>query len=118
MYGAFNCTLFDHQVVHPVVMTLSDVFQDAQQDFGKLEECSVWGEVARTLLDRPGSLLTFLANLGPTCDSIDVVQQAAKLPVDVLSVGDWLRWENMGAYTICAASQVSLQPLEYSFESD
>lgn len=34
------------------------------------------------------------------------MQQAAKLPVDVLSVGDWLRWENMGAYTICAASQV------------
>lgn len=29
------------------------------------------------------------------------------LPTDVLRVGDWLRWENMGAYTICAASQVS-----------
>lgn len=45
VYGAFNCTLFDHQIVHPVVMTLSDVFQE-QPDFAKLEECSVWGEFA------------------------------------------------------------------------
>lgn len=42
---------------------------------------------------------------GPTCDSIDVVQPRASLPVGALAVGDWLRWENMGAYTICAASQ-------------
>lgn len=85
VYGAFNCTMFDHQVVHPVVMTLNDTFYDsASVDHGPLEECSVWG---------------------PTCDSIDVVQPQAQLPVSVLNVGDWLRWENMGAYTICAASQ-------------
>ncbi|KAK4049518.1 Ornithine decarboxylase [Microbotryomycetes sp. JL201] len=85
VYGAFNCTMFDHQVVHPVVMTLDDTFYDsAAVDLGPLEECSVWG---------------------PTCDSIDVVQPHAQLPVNVLNVGDWLRWENMGAYTICAASQ-------------
>lgn len=40
-------------------------------------------------------------------DSIDCVQANAKLPVSLLRVGDWLRWEKMGAYTICAASQVS-----------
>lgn len=86
VYGAFNCTLFDHQVVHPKVLTLNEEFQDPERVWESTEECSVWG---------------------PTCDSIDVVQQAAQLPVNVLSVGDWLRWENMGAYTICAASQVS-----------
>ncbi|KAK4048835.1 Ornithine decarboxylase [Microbotryomycetes sp. JL221] len=85
VYGAFNCTMFDHQIVHPVVMTLNETFYNsADVDHGLLEECSVWG---------------------PTCDSIDVVQPQAKLPVSVLNVGDWLRWENMGAYTICAASQ-------------
>ncbi|SCV74950.1 BQ2448_7979 [Microbotryum intermedium] len=84
VYGAFNCTLFDHQVVHPKVMTLGEDFvADASFD-STLEECSVWG---------------------PTCDSIDLVQPKAQLPVGVLAVGDWLRWEEMGAYTICAASQ-------------
>lgn len=87
VYGAFNCTLFDHQVVHPHVLTLSDVFQGLGDELpvAPLEKCSLWG---------------------PTCDSIDCVQANASLPVDLLRVGDWLRWEKMGAYTICAASQV------------
>lgn len=86
VYGAFNCTLFDHQVVHPHVLTLSDVFQGLGDELpvAPLEKCSLWG---------------------PTCDSIDCVQANASLPVDLLRVGDWLRWEKMGAYTICAASQ-------------
>jgi len=41
---------------------------------------------------------------GPTCDSIDCVTPLAQLPSN-LQVGDWLGFENMGAYTICAASQ-------------
>lgn len=41
---------------------------------------------------------------GPTCDSIDCVCPITQLPV-ALQVGDWLGFDNMGAYTICAASQ-------------
>lgn len=41
---------------------------------------------------------------GPTCDSIDCVSSATQLP-SALQVGDWLGFDNMGAYTICAASQ-------------
>lgn len=41
---------------------------------------------------------------GPTCDSIDCVAPSAELP-KALQVGDWLGFENMGAYTRCAASQ-------------
>lgn len=41
---------------------------------------------------------------GPTCDSMDCVCPATQLP-DGLRVGDWLAFDNMGAYTICAASQ-------------
>ena len=91
VYGAFNCILFDHQVVQPHVLTLSDVFQ-GRGDLpsptfpdAPMNECSLWG---------------------PSCDSIDCVQANASLPTDALRVGDWLRWEKMGAYTICAASQV------------
>lgn len=40
---------------------------------------------------------------GPTCDSIDCLAKEIRLPL--LEDGDWLYWENMGAYTICAASQ-------------
>ncbi|KAG0301167.1 hypothetical protein BGZ98_008564 [Dissophora globulifera] len=40
---------------------------------------------------------------GPTCDSIDRIAANARLPL--METGDWLYFENMGAYTITAASQ-------------
>ncbi|KAK4691125.1 ornithine decarboxylase, partial [Phenoliferia sp. Uapishka_3] len=86
VYGAFNSIMFDHQVVQPSILTFDDKFHKSDKEVGeevKWENCSIWG---------------------PTCDSIDCVQANAKLPVG-LKVGDWLRWEKMGAYTICAASQ-------------
>jgi ornithine decarboxylase len=45
-------------------------------------ECSIWG---------------------PTCDSIDCIGKSVLLPV--MNVGDFMYFENMGAYTMCAASQ-------------
>ncbi|GAA5822210.1 hypothetical protein JCM10212_002492 [Sporobolomyces blumeae] len=98
VYSSFNSIMFDHQVVHPHVLTLSDEFQpdpvvpsSSSSGSGSpvrpdavFEECSIWG---------------------PTCDSIDCVQPKAVLPTNLVQVGDWLRWDNMGAYTICAASQ-------------
>ena len=41
---------------------------------------------------------------GPTCDSMDCVCAITPLPAK-LAVGDWLAFQNMGAYTVCAASQ-------------
>ena len=83
MYGAFNCILFDHQIVHPKVLTKDDMFYFDATMTGESEySCSVWG---------------------PTCDSIDCVNKNSKLPE--LFPGDWLYFEEMGAYTICAASQ-------------
>lgn len=76
VYGAFNCILFDHQVVYPRVFR-SDAAPDATTF-----ESSVWG---------------------PTCDSIDCIRENVTLPE--LQVGDWIAWDNMGAYTICAASR-------------
>lgn len=81
VYGSFNCILFDHQVVYPKVLMRGKTYvkeEDLQDEqFG----CSLWG---------------------PTCDSIDCIGQDLKLPL--LEDGDWLYFENMGAYTICAAS--------------
>jgi len=81
VYGAFNCILFDHQVIHPYVLSLNGSFHVPSSEPQKLS--SVWG---------------------PTCDSIDCVSPKTMLP-SALRAGDWLGFENMGAYTICAASQ-------------
>lgn len=89
VYGSFNCILFDHQVVHPYVLTNGRSFSPVVPPKDKvvagvaLEPSSVWG---------------------PTCDSIDCVCPITHLPSN-LQVDDWLGFENMGAYTICAASQ-------------
>lgn len=81
VYGAFNCILFDHQHPHPYVLSMNGSFHVPSSE--PLVTCSVWG---------------------PTCDSMDCVCPVTQLP-DALRVGDWLAFENMGAYTICAASQ-------------
>jgi ornithine decarboxylase len=111
VYGSFNCIMFDHQTVEPYVITIghalvrslpgsyhhtlgntggninggiSDQVKPRQQnDESCMVSCSVWG---------------------PTCDSIDCVCPFTSLP-RALEVGDWLGFENMGAYTICASSQ-------------
>ena len=83
VYGSFNGGMFDHQIFHPQVLSIADK-DDADAPEPVLEECSVWG---------------------PTCDSIDLIQAKAVLPTNRVQVGDWLRWERMGAYSVCAASQ-------------
>ncbi|KJA25060.1 hypothetical protein HYPSUDRAFT_435581 [Hypholoma sublateritium FD-334 SS-4] len=90
VYGAFNCILFDHQHITPYVLSLGGSFhvpsspssQNTPTQNTTLTRASVWG---------------------PTCDSIDLVCPSTALPSS-LRVGDWLGFENMGAYTRCAAS--------------
>jgi len=81
VYGAFNCILFDHQSPQPYVLSLNGSFHVPASV--PLRASSVWG---------------------PTCDSIDCVCPVTHLPTS-LQVGDWLAFNNMGAYTVCAASQ-------------
>ncbi|KAL4250921.1 Orn/Lys/Arg decarboxylase class-II family protein [Abortiporus biennis] len=81
VYGAFNCILFDHQSPQPYVLSLNGSFHVPSSV--PLRASSVWG---------------------PTCDSMDCVCPITQLP-STLEVGDWLGFDNMGAYTACAASQ-------------
>ncbi|KIX00407.1 uncharacterized protein Z518_10546 [Rhinocladiella mackenziei CBS 650.93] len=76
VYGNFSNIIFDHQ--HPVPQVLSAASADE-----KLVEYSIWG---------------------PTCDGIDVISDRYFLP-GVLDIGDWLFFENMGAYTKCSATK-------------
>ncbi|KAJ1918242.1 Ornithine decarboxylase [Mycoemilia scoparia] len=89
VYGSFNCIMFDHQVVYPEAVTCNGQLYDSRNDCGANSgsssssyECSIWG---------------------PTCDSIDCIVPKTDMPE--LNVGDWLLFRNMGAYTLCAASQ-------------
>ncbi|KAG0225624.1 hypothetical protein BGW42_004204 [Actinomortierella wolfii] len=82
MYGSFNCIMFDHQVCEPKVLLRDGQFGYKQDLMLPLGFASVWG---------------------PTCDSIDCISAKARLPL--LETRDWLYFENMGAYTITAASQ-------------
>jgi ornithine decarboxylase len=74
--------MFDHQVVSPKVLMKNGMFYFGTSVDEPEFPCSIWG---------------------PTCDSIDCVTRWASLPE--LNPGDWLYFEDMGAYTICAASQ-------------
>ncbi|XP_022160145.1 ornithine decarboxylase 1-like [Myzus persicae] len=74
VYGSFNSILYDHSVVEP--KPLYDYSSSRP-----IYESSIWG---------------------PTCDGLDKVVDCANMPL--LGLGDWITFENMGAYTIPAAS--------------
>ncbi|XP_076155759.1 ornithine decarboxylase [Alosa pseudoharengus] len=74
VYGSFNCILYDHAHVLPTL------HKKAKPD-ERLYPCNIWG---------------------PTCDGLDRIVENSTLPD--LQVGDWLLFENMGAYTVAAAS--------------
>ena len=76
VYGNFSNIIFDHQYPVPQVLQSSSCNT-------KMTEYSIWG---------------------PTCDGIDVIASRYFLP-GVLDVGDWLFFENMGAYTKCSATR-------------
>ncbi|XP_013777517.1 ornithine decarboxylase-like [Limulus polyphemus] len=74
VYGSFNCIIFDHAEVTPDPLLPED---------SKRDVCcsSLWG---------------------PTCDSMDRILQSCYLPD--MNVGEWIVFQNMGAYTLAAAS--------------
>ncbi|EZF30521.1 Ornithine decarboxylase [Trichophyton interdigitale] len=77
VYGNFSNIVFDHQ--HPVaqILTKDDDYASAPIEY------SIWG---------------------PTCDGIDVISERITLN-GLLGVGNWLYFENMGAYTQCSATR-------------
>lgn len=88
VYGNFSSIIFDHQ--HPVAkilrtkgLTLYNTPAANPCRAGEGVEYSVWG---------------------PTCDGIDRISESIRFN-SILDVGDWLYFENMGAYTKCSATQ-------------
>ncbi|RYO91229.1 hypothetical protein DL764_008301 [Monosporascus ibericus] len=90
LYGNFSSIMFDHQ--HPVAKVLrtgrrcyyNTPYADAvPEQVSAGIEYSIWG---------------------PTCDGIDRITESVRFDHE-LDVGDWLYFENMGAYTKCSATK-------------
>lgn len=86
LYGNFSSIMFDHQ--NPVAQVLRtgerfyfDTIAAHPSTHGI--EYSIWG---------------------PTCDGIDRIAESIRFD-HVLDVGDWLYFEEMGAYTKCSATR-------------
>lgn len=75
VYGSFNCILFDHMPVTATVLEPEKMIGEP------LFKCSIWG---------------------PTCDGLDCINQECMMPK--MSTGDWMVFNDMGAYTMSAAS--------------
>jgi len=73
-YGSFNNTVWDFQ--KPVPLHFKEIAEDS-----------------------PKQLTTFF---GPTCDSLDVIAKRIQYPD--MEIGDWIYFNDMGAYTLAAAS--------------
>ncbi|CAI7672526.1 unnamed protein product [Penicillium manginii] len=82
VYGNFSNIIFDHQ--HPVAQVLVSADNDSPSSAtSETIAYSIWG---------------------PTCDGIDVITERIDLP-GLLNTGDWLYFEEMGAYTKCSATR-------------
>ncbi|KAF3771046.1 hypothetical protein M406DRAFT_35130 [Cryphonectria parasitica EP155] len=87
VYGNFSSIMFDHQ--HPVANILRAGGQTyyntkvAKPVTSDGTEYSIWG---------------------PTCDGIDRISESTRFD-KTLDVGDWLYFEDMGAYTKCSATR-------------
>lgn len=85
VYGSFNCLLYDHQIVKPVLL-------QARDESEKKYVSTIFG---------------------PTCDALD--ELIRDIPMPDVEIGDFIIFENMGAYTIPVASPFNGFPLPKVF---
>jgi ornithine decarboxylase len=88
LYGNFSSIMFDHQNPMAKVLRTSTDFCYDTEDAEQLStadgvDYSIWG---------------------PTCDGIDRIAERVRFG-QTLDVGDWLYFEDMGAYTKCSATR-------------
>ncbi|KAK3712590.1 Ornithine decarboxylase [Vermiconidia calcicola] len=103
VYGNFSSIMFDHQ--HPVPQVLSTVRRPDGFNYSteSLTD-SGYASAEEGVADTEGKRLIDYSIWGPTCDGIDCIAEkwTSRETVDV---GDWLYFEDMGAYTKCSATR-------------
>lgn len=81
IYSGFNCILYDHKAPFPRAIYTKGKFFEYSDSMENTHNSVIWG---------------------PTCDGSDCVFQDIKLPE--LDIGDWLLFDNFGAYTLSITS--------------
>jgi hypothetical protein len=107
-YGGFNNLIFDHAIVRPrrlknALSKSHKIMTTERNGFMTLEAIENENDNSTSgSKDDDSDALYPSTVFGPTCDSIDVISRSVLLPK--MSIGDWLYFQNMGAYTSAAAS--------------
>ena len=102
VYGNFSSIMFDHQ--HPIPRVLStrrkpdgyNYSTELLTDSGYTSAEEGEHGVYRKLID--------YSIWGPTCDGIDCIAEKWA-SMETVDIGDWLYFEDMGAYTKCSATR-------------
>ena len=111
VYGAFNNIMFDHAAIRPRVLDSSVPVSLTNFNGSGLKLIEKDHNGKPEIEKKERKQLFASTVFGPTCDSIDCVARAVLLPK--LEIGDWLYFQNMGAYTSAAASAFNgFQPSE------
>ena len=116
VYGAFNNLLFDHATVRPRKLrdAISPHHQVVEVVHGEGENALRTIEVVEVERDHPQDENLYSSTVfGPTCDSMDVLSRGVLLPK--MDIGDWMYFQNMGAYTSAAASSFNGFPTTDTF---
>ena len=117
VYGAFNNLLFDHATVRPRKLrdALSPQHQVVEVVHGEGENALRTIEVVEDEKkpEKEDENLYSSTVFGPTCDSMDVLSRGVLLPK--MDIGDWMYFQNMGAYTSAAASTFNGFPTTEKF---
>lgn len=126
VYSSFNCIMFDH--AKPTPLPYEEFLQRSQRETERSHQRysshsglpisngvlsgpfdysghQVWAEASAgfSTLSAAKETEPHLATMfGPTCDSMDKIIES--YPIRELEVGEWLVFDDMGAYTSAAAS--------------
>lgn len=106
VYSAFNNLMYDHAVIRP--RQLKNAMLERAGQVGVKTRCDGIIQFEKpsdkTDLESSEDAQPLYAStvFGPTCDSIDVIARSVLLPK--LQIGDYLYFQNMGAYTMAASS--------------
>lgn len=96
VYGNFSSIIFDHQNPIPRLLKTNKGFMTGNEAGGVVDR--------RDGLESPSTGAVEYSIWGPTCDGIDCISQICSFN-EVIEVGDWLYFEEMGAYTKCSATR-------------
>ncbi|KAK3677528.1 Ornithine decarboxylase [Recurvomyces mirabilis] len=110
VYGNFSSIIFDHQHPIPQILSTSRKQNNYNYDLSSSTESltdsgytSASEDTNSTDPSIGGKAITY-SIWGPTCDGIDCISEQWK-SAQTVDVGDWLYFEDMGAYTKCSATK-------------